>query len=98
MLLYNDFTSPIFVTFKHFGKIDSKFFWKSTLFFSKQSIILLKRAYIKIQQSFSMKADRSRPLFIYFCLFNTVDNKQVNKQMSNINFADDWSLTADLWY
>ena len=45
-----------------------------------------------------MKADRSRPLFIYFCLFNTVDNKQVNKQMSNINFADDWSLTADLWY
>ena len=25
----------------------------------------------------------SRPLFIYFCLFNTVDIKQVNKQMFN---------------
>ena len=25
----------------------------------------------------------SRPLFIYFCLFNTVDNKHVNKQMFN---------------
>ena len=27
--------------------------------------------------------DHSRPLFLYFCLFNTVDNKQINKQMSN---------------
>ena len=31
--------------------------------------------------------------FLYFCLFNTVDSKQ----MFN-NFADDWIQTADLWY
>ena len=31
------------------------------------------------------------PLLIYFRLFNTVDNKQVNKQMFNKIFADDWS-------
>ena len=37
----------------------------------------------------------SRPLFIYFRLFNTVDNKQVNKQMFNINFADNWSRTVE---
>ena len=28
----------------------------------------------------------SRPLFLYFCLFNTVERKE----MFNINFADDW--------
>ena len=27
----------------------------------------------------------SRPLFIYFRLFNTVDNKQVNKQMFSMS-------------
>ena len=43
-----------------------------------------------------LKVGHSRPLFIYFCLFNTVDSKQVN--IFNINFADDWIWTADLWY
>ena len=47
---------------------------------------------------FLLKSGPSWPLFIYFCLFDTVDNKQVNKQMSDINFADDWSQTADHWY
>ena len=37
------------------------------------------------------------PLFIYFRLFNKVDNKQVNKQMFNLIFADDWSRTVDRW-
>ena len=32
--------------------------------------------------------------FLYFRLFNTVDSKQMFK----LNFADDWILTADLWY
>ena len=47
---------------------------------------------------FLLKSGPSWPLFIYFCLFDAVDNKQVNKQMSDINFADDWSQTADHWY
>ena len=34
----------------------------------------------------------SQPLFLYFCLFNTVDNKQ----MSDINLTDDWIRTTDL--
>ena len=42
--------------------------------------------------------DHSRHLLIYFRLFNTVDNKLVNKQMFNKNFADYCSRTADLWY
>ena len=36
----------------------------------------------------------SRPLFLHFCLFNAVDSKQ----MFNINFANDWIWTSDLWY
>ena len=32
--------------------------------------------------------------FLYFRLFNTVDSKQ----MFNINLADDWIRTVDLWY
>ena len=36
----------------------------------------------------------SRPIFLKFCLFNTFNRKQ----MFNINFADDWIRTADLWY
>ena len=36
----------------------------------------------------------SRPLFLYFCLFNTVDSKQ----MFYKNFDNDWIQTADLWY
>ena len=51
-----------------------------------------------LQRMFFKKVGNSRPLFIYFCLFNKVDNKQVNKQMFNINFADDQSRTTDLWY
>ena len=35
----------------------------------------------------------SRPLFTFFVFFNTVDSKQ----MFNINFADDWISTADLY-
>ena len=45
-----------------------------------------------------LKVGHSRPLLIYFRLFNTVDNKLVNKQMFNIYFSYDWSLTKDLWY
>ena len=38
------------------------------------------------------KMGHSRPLFLYFHLFNTVDSK------CSINiFADDWIRTADLW-
>ena len=36
--------------------------------------------------------DHSQPLFLYFCLFNTIDSKQ----MFNIKDADDWICTADL--
>ena len=36
----------------------------------------------------------SRPLFLYFRLFNTVENKQ----MFNISFVNDWIRTADLWF
>ena len=36
----------------------------------------------------------SRPHFLYFRLFNTVDSKI----MLNINFADDWIQTATHWY
>ena len=35
-----------------------------------------------------------RPLFLYFRLFNAV----ARKQMFNVNFADDWIRTPDLWY
>ena len=45
-----------------------------------------------------LKVGHSRPLYIYFRLFNIVDNKQVNKQMFNINFADGWSWTTGLLY
>ena len=40
------------------------------------------------------KMGHSRPLFLYFHLFNTVDSKQI----FNMNFADDWIRTADHWY
>ena len=53
-------------------------------FFISLSIILIL---------FFKKVGHSRPLFIYFRLFSTV-----NKQMFNINFANDWSRTIDLWY
>ena len=33
-----------------------------------------------------LKISHSRPLFLYFCLFNAVDSKQ----MFNINFPNDW--------
>ena len=36
----------------------------------------------------------SRPLFLYFRLFNTV----YRKHMFHINFADDWIWTMGLWY
>ena len=38
----------------------------------------------------------SRPLLIYFRLFNTVDSKQVKNV--NTNFANDRIQTADLWF
>ena len=47
-----------------------------------------------VPSSPSTKELRSRPLFLYFLLFNTVNSKQ----MFNIIFADDWIQTADLWY
>ena len=47
---------------------------------------------------FFKKEGHSRPLLIYFLLFNTVDNELEDKQMFNINFADDWSQTEVLWY
>ena len=40
------------------------------------------------------KVGYSRPLFIYFSLFNAVYSKKI----FDINFADDWSRTLDLWY
>ena len=36
----------------------------------------------------------SQPLFLSFCLFHTIESTQ----MFNINFADDWIRTLDLWY
>ena len=36
----------------------------------------------------------TRPLFLYFRLFNT----QLTVNKCSINFADDWIQTADLWY
>ena len=38
-----------------------------------------------------------RPYYLailFLCLFSTLDTKQ----MFNINFADDWIRTSDLWY
>ena len=46
--------------------------------------------------SFFKKAGRSRPLLIYFRRYNTVDRKQLI--VFNINFANDWIRTTDLWY
>ena len=43
---------------------------------------------------FIQKVGHSRPPFIYFRLLNTADSKQV----FNINFANDWIRTMDLWY
>ena len=43
------------------------------------------------------KVGHSRPFFIYFCLINTFDIKQVNNCLK-INLADDWIQTSDLWY
>ena len=40
------------------------------------------------------KMGRSRPLFLYFRLFNAVESKQ----MFNMNFINDWIRTADVWY
>ena len=37
---------------------------------------------------------KSRPLFLYFRLFNTVGD---SKKMFNVNFAEVWIRTADLW-
>ena len=37
---------------------------------------------------------QSRNLFLYFRLFNSVDNKE----MYIVNFADDWIRTAEVWY
>ena len=34
------------------------------------------------------------PLFLHFRLFNAVDGKQ----RLNINYAEDWIWTLDLWY
>ena len=47
----------------------------------------------RLKTFFLKKVGHFRPLLISFRLFNTVDIKLVNKQ-----FANDWSLTADLWY
>ena len=44
---------------------------------------------------FFKKEGHSRPLFIYFVFSIQLI---INKQMFNINFANDWSWTADLWY
>ena len=37
---------------------------------------------------------QSRPVFLYFCFFNSVDCNIIG----NIKFADDWIWIADLWY
>ena len=52
-------------------------------------------AHLKNTSSFFLlKMDHSGHLFLYFRLFNSVDSKQ----MFNINNADDWIQTSDLWY
>ena len=43
--------------------------------------------------SFFQKVGHSRPLFLYFRLFNT----QLTVNKCSINFANDWIRTADLW-
>ena len=43
---------------------------------------------------FKKNIGRSRPLFLYFCLFNTVESTQ----MFNMNFDNEWIRTAELWY
>ena len=43
---------------------------------------------------FNSNLGYSRPLFLYVRLFNTIDSKQ----MFNLNFADDWIWTADVWF
>ena len=40
-----------------------------------------------------LKMGYSRPLFLYFRLFNTVHSTQ----MFNLKFAIDWIRTVDLW-
>ena len=45
--------------------------------------------------SFFKIVGRSRPLLIYFRRYNTVDRKQLI--VFNINFANDWIRTTDLW-
>ena len=42
----------------------------------------------------SSKMGHSRLLFLYFCLFNKIDRKQM---FHKILMMDDWSRTADLW-
>ena len=44
----------------------------------------------------SLKMGHSRPLFIYFRLFNT--QLTVNKSSIYKKIANDWIRTADLWY
>ena len=55
--------------------------------------VLLKLVSATCDQCF-LQMGHSRPLFLYIRLFNAVDSKQ----MFNINFANDWIRTANLWY
>ena len=55
----------------------------------------VRKRYRLLQSVFTYKKwDIPGLFFFFFRLFNTVDSKQ----MFNINFADDWIRSADLWY
>ena len=56
-------------------------------------VSIIKRTEYFTFECFFKKLGHSRPLFLYFRLFNTVDSEMFNI----IFFADDWFRTADLW-
>ena len=43
-------------------------------------------------------ARQAEPKIVFFVFFIDFRVFKTRKQMSNINFADDWIRTADLWY
>ena len=77
--------SPVAVNlkFESFRAKSNKFFAKID---RKFHAIFLSLAFLKIAHC--------RPLFLYFCLFNTVESKQ----MFNTNFAENCIRTADIWF
>ena len=58
----------------------------------RQHEILLIQAYL----CFLKKMGHSRPLFLYFCLFNTVDSKQVNVRYKSLPMTGFEPLTSGI--